>query len=97
MTPTDYAAAELELWQEALREQRDAEEQLRAHRRGLAFARVLQLRPEVEALRTRSDLLLAEAVKVKCAFRDNMLRAAATTSPLLDVGHPMGGAAPDTR
>jgi hypothetical protein len=68
MTPTDYATDELSLWQQALREQRQAEEELDAARRKRRPKRVIELMPVLQALRTRADLLLAEAVKVKCSF-----------------------------
>lgn len=53
--------------------------------------RVLELLPEVCALRTRADLLLATAVKVKCVFRDHSFIdvEAGTTQPgLSDCGSP---------
>ena len=68
MSPTDFAAAELDLWEQALREQRGAEEELNEARRRLRPKRVIELMPVLQALRTRADLLLAEAVKVKCSF-----------------------------
>lgn len=75
MTPTDYAAEELALWEEALKEQRHAERQLTAASSTKAHAHWKLLR-QVEALRTRADLLLAHAVEIKCAFR-----AAKDTAP----------------
>jgi hypothetical protein len=68
VTPTDYAAEELSLWEQALREQRQAEEELDRARRQRRPKRVIELMPALQALRTRADLLLAEAVKVKCSF-----------------------------
>ena len=70
MTPTDYAHSELATWEQALREQREAEEQLNAARQKRQPQRVLDLMPQVEALRLRADLLLAEAVMAKCEFSD---------------------------
>jgi hypothetical protein len=40
-------------------------------REGRAWTRARELLPQVHALTTRADLLLAEAVKVKCTFRDD--------------------------
>jgi hypothetical protein len=68
MTPTDYAVDELSLWQQALREQRQAEEELNAARRKRRPKRVIEMMPVLQTLRTRADLLLAEAVKMKCSF-----------------------------
>jgi hypothetical protein len=73
MTPSDYAHEELKLWEEALQEQRETEEQLQKARDKGAWARARELLPQVHALTTRADLLLAEAVKVKCTFRDHKL------------------------
>ncbi len=70
MTPTDYAIAELACWEQALQDQREAEAQLSAARQHRRAQRIHELLPQVRALKTRADLLLAEAVKVKCAFRD---------------------------
>jgi hypothetical protein len=82
VTPTDYAAAELEMWEKALREQLDAEKALDAVRRRKRLRRVFELMPQVQALRTRADLLLAEAVKVKLSFIDQKVMAAwDTTQP----------------
>lgn len=70
MTPTDFAAEELALWEQALRDQKRAEEDFNAaHIRGPSRSGVELLR-ELHARRTKADLLLAKAVKVKCAFRD---------------------------
>jgi hypothetical protein len=82
-TPSDYAAEELAMWEQALREQRSAEDELKAARRSGPPPRVFELLPQVDALRTRADLLLAEAVKVKCTFRDHRTRGAwaGTTQP----------------
>jgi hypothetical protein len=71
VTPTDFAAEEIALWEQALREQQFVEEVVTAARATRQMARVIELAPEVRALRTRADLLLAEAIKVKCTFRDH--------------------------
>lgn len=80
MTPTDYAHSELATWEQALREQRQAEEQLEAARRQRRHARVLELMPQVQALRIRADLLLADAVMTKCEFSDQRLVTAWVSS-----------------
>lgn len=76
MTPTDYASYELALWQGALSEQRELEDDVNAARKCGDWVRVVELRAELEGQRTRADLLLAEAVKVKCTFRDHQFSAA---------------------
>ena len=53
-----------------MREQRQAEEQLDAARQRRQPQRVLDLMPQVDALRLRADLLLAEAVIAMCEFAD---------------------------
>lgn len=70
VTPTEFAEIELALWEQALRAQQDAELRLERARHKGPRERVFALMSEVEALRTRADLLLAEAVRVKCSFRD---------------------------
>ena len=70
MTPSEYAADELALWERALRDQRDAESQLEAASLLRNPREMHELRYVVASLRTRADLLLAEAVRVMCAFRD---------------------------
>jgi hypothetical protein len=91
MTPSDYAQKELQLWEQALQEQRQAEEQLQNARDKGAWARTRELLPQVHALSTRADLLLAEAVKVKCMFRDHTIKGVwASTTQSGDVEHPEG-------
>src|SRR3954462_15546708 len=79
MTPSEYAADEIALWERALRDQRDAESQLEAASLIGNPREMHELRYVVASLRTRADLLLAEAVRVMCAFRDG-----AATEPDLD-------------
>jgi hypothetical protein len=83
VTPSDYAATELALWEQALREQQATEDQLVAAYAERQYQRALALVPEARALRTKADLLLAEAVKVKCTFRDHRFAddAVSTTCP----------------
>jgi hypothetical protein len=76
-----YAAEELSLWEPALREQRRAEEELDGARRIRRPKLVIELMPVVQALKTRADLLLAEAVKVKYSFRQRMASDCASTGP----------------
>lgn len=62
----DFAAAELRAWECALQEQREAEYDLvMAHNAG-DRERVRQVWRLVCTLRTRADMLLAEAVRVRC-------------------------------
>jgi hypothetical protein len=70
VTPTDYAAEEIALWEEALREQRLVEEQISAARSKRQMTNVLEPGSKLRVLRTTADLLLADAVKVKRTFRD---------------------------
>jgi hypothetical protein len=89
VTPTDYAIAELTSWEQALRLQRELEEQLQAARQKNLPEAVLDLMPQVQVSRTRADLLLARAVKVKCEFRDQRFITAwvsSTQSHFLDDG-----------
>ena len=91
MTPSEFAAVELALWQQALQEQRDAEDKLERARRKGPRAGVFALKSQVEALRIRADLLLAEAVQVQCRFRDGDSPPDSLTSSrmgLLDEGKP---------
>jgi hypothetical protein len=88
MTPSEYAQEELALWEQALREQREVEMQLQEARKARARSRVQELLPQVHALTTRADLLLARAVNVKCTFRDHPFRAEA---PSLLSDLPLGG------
>jgi hypothetical protein len=78
---SNYAAEELALWEHALAEQREAEAELDNARSKRLRKRVRELLPQVSALRTRADLLLAEAIKVKCAFREMSPAWASTTQP----------------
>jgi hypothetical protein len=81
MSPSEYAAEELAMWESALREQRAAEDELKQARTAGPRHRVFELRSRIEALRTEADLLLAQAVNVKCTFRDhNMLGVWASTT-----------------
>lgn len=70
MTPNQYASQKLELWKQALHEQRDAEAALAAARRKKRHELILSLIPQVEFLRTKADLLLADAVKARCLLDD---------------------------
>jgi hypothetical protein len=57
------ASAALAAWEAALQEQRDAERKFAAAHEKEDRQTILALSAEVDALRTRADLLLAEAVK----------------------------------
>jgi hypothetical protein len=69
VTPSEFAAVELALWEQALQEQRNAERRLEQARRKGPRLHVIALTSQVEALRIRADLLLAEAVQAQCEFR----------------------------
>ena len=83
MTPTDYAIEEFAMWERSLREQREAEEEFDEARRRRWAQRVIELMPQLQALRTRTDLLLADAVRVKRSFTDRkfMKAWASSTQP----------------
>lgn len=68
MTPSDYAAEELALWERALREQRKVERELPMARQAKTVAQYYSLFRRQQELRTRADLLLVEAVKKKLSF-----------------------------
>jgi hypothetical protein len=69
VTPSEFAAVELALWEQALQEQRNAERRLEQARRKGPRLQVVALTSQVESLRIRADLLLAEAVQAQCEFR----------------------------
>lgn len=70
MTPNEYAAEKLAAWKRALQEQREIEAALAAARKERKHELILALMPEVEFLRTKADLLLADAVKARCLLGD---------------------------
>jgi hypothetical protein len=69
VTPSEFAAVELALWEQALQEQHTAERHLEQARRKGPRLHVAALTSQVEALRVRAALLLAEAVQAQCDFR----------------------------
>jgi hypothetical protein len=81
MTPSEYAVEELVLWERALQAQHIAERELQLARNNRVRLRVRELIPEVHALATRADLLLAEAVKLKHTFRHHSFVEAGVTQP----------------
>lgn len=68
MTPSDYAAEELALWERALREQREVERELPMARQAKTVVQYYSLLRRQQELRARADLLLVEAVKKKLSF-----------------------------
>lgn len=70
MTPTEYAAEKLAEWKRALQEQREVEAALATARKKRKHEVILELMPQVEFLRTKADLLLADAVRAKCLLGD---------------------------
>ena len=77
---------ELSLWEQALREQSQAERELGIARRKGLRRRVVELMPQVETLTTRADLLLADAVHVKCTFRDDAFATVWVSSTQSELG-----------
>jgi hypothetical protein len=69
VTPSEFAAVEIALWEQALAEQHLAERRLEQARRQGPRLHVAALTSQVEALRIRADLRLAEAVQAQCEFR----------------------------
>lgn len=68
MTPSDYAAEELALWERALQDQREVERQVVAARQARDIPEYYALLNLGDELRTRADLLLAKAVEKKRSF-----------------------------
>lgn len=73
MTPTEYAEARIAQWKRALQEQRDVEASLATARKNRNHELILELQPQVESLRTKADLLLADAVKAKSLLGDQFV------------------------
>jgi hypothetical protein len=86
VTPSEFAAVELALWEQALQEQRTAERHLEEARRKGLRERVAVLAPQVDALRIRAALALAEAVQAECEFRNGGPIGDEVTSTRLDLG-----------
>jgi hypothetical protein len=72
VTPSDYASEELDLWEQALDEQHAAERDLDAAHEAWDSGEYFAMVRNVHALRRRSALLLAEAVRVKVLFREGI-------------------------
>lgn len=70
MTPTDYAAEELAIWEQALRYQREVERQAAAARKARRLPEYYALLNLEDEARLQADLLLARAVEKKRAFRN---------------------------
>lgn len=68
MKATDFAAIELNAWERALKEQREAERMQSEARARQEPAEFYALRNQVRVLRTRAALLLAKAVEKKLSF-----------------------------
>ena len=83
MTPSDFAADELALWERALERQHAAERQLQRARNRGALLKMFHILRQLRHLRTRADLLLAHAVKKKCAARDDWVGRDRLTSTRL--------------
>jgi hypothetical protein len=70
MKPSDFAVEELALWERALQEQREAEERLILARATVAGPALMEMVEQVQELRTKADLLLANAARVKAQYRE---------------------------
>lgn len=71
MDPSEFVAEELDAWQRALRGQDQAERDAEDARRAGDPAKFADALNRVEKLRIKADLLLAEAVSLKCSYRDS--------------------------
>ncbi|NKE68808.1 hypothetical protein RAMLITH_23575 [Ramlibacter sp. RBP-2] len=75
MTPSEFAEDEFAEWDEALLAQRMAERALEAALPTASPDELAALLGQVRALRTRADLMLADAVQLKCSYRDSKMAA----------------------
>lgn len=75
MTPSEFAEDEFAEWDAALLAQRMAERALEAAMPTASPDELAALLRQVRALRTRADLMLADAVQLKCTYRDSKLAA----------------------
>lgn len=75
MTPSEFCEDEFAEWELALQAQRAAEQQLHAAVRTASPEQVAQLLDWVRTLRTRADLMLADAVQLKCSYRNTQATA----------------------
>jgi hypothetical protein len=70
MKPSDFAIEELALWERALKEQHQAEERLMGAHTTVVGPALSELVEQVQELRTKTDLLLAETARIKALYRD---------------------------
>lgn len=75
MTPSEFAEDEFAQWDEALLAQHMAERALEAAMPTASPEELEALLRQVRLLRTRADLMLADAVQLKCSYRDSKLAA----------------------
>lgn len=73
MTPSEFAEDEFAEWDEALLAQRSAERQLEVALPTASPEELAAMLRHVRALRTRADLMLADAVQLKCSYRDSKM------------------------
>lgn len=73
MTPSEFAEDEFAEWDEALLAQRMAERALEVAMPTASSDELAALLRQVRALRIRADLLLADAVQLKCSYRDSKM------------------------
>ncbi|HEY0887244.1 MAG TPA: hypothetical protein VGE20_18265 [Ramlibacter sp.] len=75
MTPSEFAEDEFAEWDEAMLAQRMAERALEAAMPTASPDELAALLEQVRALRSRADLMLADAVQLKCSYRDSKMAA----------------------
>lgn len=73
MTPSEFAEDEFAEWDEALLAQRMAERDLEQALPTASPEELAALLGQVRALRIRADLMLADAVQLKCSYRDSKI------------------------
>ncbi len=81
MTPSEFAEDEFAQWDEALLAQRMAERQLEEALPTASPDELAALLQQGRSLRTRAGLMLADAVQLKCSYRDSRLAALDPLSP----------------
>ena len=75
MTPSEFAEDEFAQWDVALLAQRMAERQLEVALPTASPEELTKLLHQVRTLRRRADLMLADAVQLKCSYRDSKMAA----------------------
>jgi len=81
MTPSEFSEDEFAEWEAALQAQRAAEHQLHAAFGTASPEELERLLQRVRTLRTRADLMLADAVHLKCSYRNTQAAALEADRP----------------